>query len=597
MSISPQSKTLFNETSLHVSDYSLVLFSFRSQATIQGVGLGPDDVITFEVVHLKSGTADEYCGCFVRPGELPSIVGTETMMCVTCDSKPTPVSLTFNNPVVVLNAPQNTLIRAKFEGPGLGSAEVWATLETDTTHLLPGMDGCLPEPCDEDEWNETGLERCEDHVLQVQQINDCGDMRWEDTDRSCGWIPTYEFPCGGLGFRPEDDVDPEATVEMTGCDGADGPIVYIYPEPNEHASKPIYGCTTGGCEEGEILGYAFEDGRADCDPCAPDHRYWVPTGVSKQGGDLGPRYAVSDQYVNGCGTLDWRDGASRPWQDTGAIRCVGATVQKEQKSDFGQSKWVYQSSVVWSATGVTRPGPAGVQSQESNQCGDLRWIDSEAYSWTDTGDIRCSMVNDVDVEVQQVNQLGLTRWQTSATVTQAWVETGLVKCLTSDDETYSKEVQEVNQCGNLRWVEDPTPLDWMDTGLTRCVGRSEEKQQSTICGDLRWITDGESYEWDPSLSLPDGGLAFDPLVDDVDPAASVALEDCDGNVIAYIYPVLHPEFYNIPVYTCDNDLLGYAVSASALHCGPTPTAVAVTEVCGVPMILWSDGTLTTVNCP
>lgn len=565
-------KTLFGPASIHATDYSLVFFSFNDQATITSVGLGPDDIVTFETVLLKSGTPDEMCGCFVKPGEMPSITGVETLMCFECGDgsgeEPRPVRLTAANPIVVLNAPQGVLMRAHFSGAGLGTAEVWATIGTDTPlPLLPGMDGCPGTCCIDTEWQENGAQRCDietdmlqrqeisncdnlrwvdvrplnwqdtggirctDHVEEKQQANDCGDLRWVPTGTSCGWIATYELPCGGLAFRPEDDRDPDATAEIDGC--GEGEVAYLYPTPMPWASKPITDCDAcvGG---GTVVGYAFEGGQAACDPCAGDPGAWVRTGVRRWDGTSGAtEYGVERQEINGCGHYDWKDDGTLLWVDTGGIRCTGQDVQREQTTEFGQTRWIFKEPQEWRREGsercLTGVGISyTVQRKELNQCNDSRWVDDRLELWQDTGNTRCATTNDSVIEKQQTTLCGDLRWIASAelqvwsdtgvrscdeisvfsheqnqcgrirkTVLQPveWVETGVTRCIGQDAEEnfYDVEAQEVNQCGQLRWV-GAFEMRWQPTGEQRCLGgdfQGVEEQQTTVCGELRWVRIGD----------------------------------------------------------------------------------------------------------
>lgn len=629
MAVIRDTKILFDKSSIHATEYSLRFFSFRHQVTIQAVGLHPEDVITFEVVHLESGTPDELHGCFIKPGELPRIAGVETLLCFGCDEgeegeAPVEVRLTANNPVVILNAPQNVILRAKYDGPGIGTSQVWATIETDTESLLPGQDGCpgvccehdpeswaetgqrrcnleedklealmvdncgvtewqeigdlnwvdtgdircvvaviegddeeveivekqqvndcgdhrwvfsdeqtwiptgeiecrdfdthIPADADEEEsrdgtlwrkevndcgmtrwvevepltWTPTGLLQCVDHVEQAQEVNQCGLTRWVDTGDSCDWIATYRLPCGGLAFRPEDDRDPDADVELTTCD--DEVLVYLYPEPKPWASWPVTDC--GDCGEGEVLGYALNDdnpaggfikGKLGCDPCAGDPASWADTGLRRNVGDVSTDgYLVERQQVNGCGHFQWVEDTPETWQDTGVIQQRGDDIFKQQVDLNGNFRWVLDEPVEWVETGLTKVDEDKLWVQEVNQTGALRWVEKDDVLWVDTGETRC-----VEHEIQ---------------------------------------VRQTNQVGEVRWLE------------------TEE-----ICG----------YTCIATYKLPSGGLAYDPALPR-DPRATESLEDCEDNVLAYIYPTPFPGVTTEVRAGCgcdeESEVLGYAVN-------------------------------------
>ena len=346
------------------------LFIFERQATIEATNLGPEDHIEFEVIHINGGEWPSYDQCCKYPGEPPTIDSYSTLTCADCEASGNkrPIKLTSLNPVVVLNAPQHTLLRARYVGENVQLINVWAVLETESTETdmfngchedcdpvfkRTGNIKCNPDddtmqyeivdqfgnidfedpvplaweatgrirfadesnpswesveaeyidPCgnikweitqflwqptsdytckdldetsakysivrryvnendaslwikdEEKPWMDTGNVRCQDNLVYKQQITTCGDVRWFQTDETCGYLATYRLDSGGLAYRPGQQ-DPEATVALEDCDG--NVIAYIYPEPREGAKTPVTtGCTT--CAEGgEVLGYAVD---------------------------------------------------------------------------------------------------------------------------------------------------------------------------------------------------------------------------------------------------------------------------------------------------------------------------------------------------
>lgn len=105
-------------------------------------------------------------------------------------------------------------------------------------------------------WADTGDERCTDHAIYRKQVNKAGDVRWVNSGESC-YDPTYAMPCGGWAFGPGDDVDPEATVVFTTCEGTDLGI-RIYATARPGATVPIYDCSADETcpTSGSIIGYA-----------------------------------------------------------------------------------------------------------------------------------------------------------------------------------------------------------------------------------------------------------------------------------------------------------------------------------------------------
>lgn len=87
---------------------------------------------------------------------------------------------------------------------------------------------------------------------------------------ACHDDPTEPLPmvesdgCGGPGFvkmawmySPYDERDPEATVEVSNCDG--NVIGYIYPEAGTGHTVPVKACTANGVE---VIGFAANNSNA-----------------------------------------------------------------------------------------------------------------------------------------------------------------------------------------------------------------------------------------------------------------------------------------------------------------------------------------------
>lgn len=470
--------SLFDHNS--IDNYSRT-FYLDNQMTIYATGLTGNDQIRFELIRVGDGDPAKRAGCNFSELVAAGVEGIQDLQCPDCEvgGAIKLVRLTPKNPFIVLDFPKESLLRAVYEPEdptdnSLGTMSVWAVNNRyPVTDLTSAMRGCEPTCCEEwpledwlpseewrcnletdmeerkyyghchgyydwrDEqpilWEETGATRCnlETHEVEVQEVNRCGNLRWVPHEtETCGWIPTYELPCGGLAFRPEDDRDPEATVEIDGCGG--DTVAYIYPTPTPHATKAITGCES--CEDGqEVIGYAFPDGRADCDPCQGNPGDWVPTGKREYAGDFEPnQYYVKRQMINGCGHYDWIDAGLAEWQDTGATRCVESDIERQQATEFGQTRWVFDHTATWADTGITR----------------------------------CSITNDEDIENEQVSECGAKRWVADAEgAIQLWVETGVQRCA-----DHVVEQQEVNQCGRLRWTPSDASCGYLPTYQLPCGG-------------------------------------------------------------------------------------------------------------------------------
>lgn len=98
------------------------------------------------------------------------------------------------------------------------------------------------------QWSATGEERCKENELEIQQSNQCGQLRWFKTGQLCGWDASYPLPGKGFMFQEGDVKDPDATVEMTTCDGV--LMGWLYPKPKPGATTVVRAC------DGTVLGYA-----------------------------------------------------------------------------------------------------------------------------------------------------------------------------------------------------------------------------------------------------------------------------------------------------------------------------------------------------
>lgn len=106
-----------------------------SQLTITAIGLDPGDTITFQMVYVPSLDPDR-CSCPPGTVTLPSVAGFAELRC--CGSA---VTLGPDNPVVILDNPQRTLLRAVLNAVDPSSVFAWA-VETDTSDINDRLRGC-----------------------------------------------------------------------------------------------------------------------------------------------------------------------------------------------------------------------------------------------------------------------------------------------------------------------------------------------------------------------------------------------------------------------------------------------------------------------
>lgn len=119
-----------------------------------------------------------------------------------------------------------------------------------------------------------------------------------------------------------------------------------------------------------------------------------------------------------------------------------------------------------------------------------------------------------------------------------------------------------SNCDTTEW-RDERALEWVETGKTRCVNHVEEAQEQSEFGKLRWTATGKTCGYSPSVPISDGcevGYMFHPD-EERDPAASVAVSDCDGRVLGYIYPTAATG-RTVEVGHCAGVIVGYAVNRS-----------------------------------
>lgn len=119
-----------------------------------------------------------------------------------------------------------------------------------------------------------------------------------------------------------------------------------------------------------------------------------------------------------------------------------------------------------------------------------------------------------------------------------------------------------SNCDTTEWRDDRA-LEWVETGKTRCVNHVEEAQEQSEFGKLRWTATGKSCGYSPSVPISDGcevGYMFHPD-EERDPAASVAVSDCDGRVLGYVYPTAATG-RTVEVGHCAGVIVGYAVNRS-----------------------------------
>lgn len=435
-----KSITLFDKASLNLDSPTFIL---SGQRTIIAVGMQPGDYITFEVLKVNPAARSIVCGCRLSESGVGSIDGIQELKCPTCETGTgQSVRLTERNPVVVLDAPQEVLLRAIYHGDGvdMSTVTVWA-VETSTQDLTDSMRGCPPVCCEDEAqtWVGTGETRCSATQVEVQEISNCGNYRWvvAPVQPAAFWNPTGTTQCSLIN-----DID-TLQQETNPC----GQVRWV----------------------------------------AGPAQVWNATGETRcVAGN------IETQQANQCGRTRYVAGGAVVWVATGVLNCSVAndtdTLQQET-NQCGELRFVAGPAQIWVETGATRPAGAGFEVQETNQCGRFRWVAGEASEWIATGEINCSTVNDTDTIVQEVNQAGRYRWVVGPA--QVWTDTCCTRCNGANFEH-----QQTNQCGRTRWVVSGAVV-WTANGDFFCDGSFVQNEEVNQCGTSRWVQ-GAAVVWTPN---------------------------------------------------------------------------------------------------
>lgn len=190
-------------------------FSFSSQVTIRATGMLEGDRVTFRLVKIKPGSPGYTCDCINVPPTPIEIEAIQTLMCPDCsEAERQPVRLTPDNPVVILDYPQNTLMYAVYEGDGIGMASVTATFDTTTKDLTQSMRGC-PESCPKSDWYPAQNVRCVWNEEDAE--DDEGDA--PDTEEEVSAVSDgTDIEGNGNGETPEPEPEPEPEPAGLGPD-------------------------------------------------------------------------------------------------------------------------------------------------------------------------------------------------------------------------------------------------------------------------------------------------------------------------------------------------------------------------------------------
>lgn len=621
--MSNKTTLLFDSMSEALGPYSLSAFSVQGQTTISAAGLDINDVITFELLIFQDSYACDPA-CLPKP-QSPDIKAVQKLMCGCnpIEGQAQPVRLTAGNPVVVFDAPQGGILRAVYEGPGLGSSTVWAVNHREepffTKDLTPGLRGC-PEAglCEETHWDATGNFRCGvDGFIYDEYKSNCDTTKWE-VRGEVTWTDTGKQRCS-----PMEEVDGKIVYYMSyeQINDCNQPR-WVTDEEYTEASRTGNIRHAIGSETDIEAEYRDRCGNLEWFP-SEEVQNWIPTGKVECGpmyqedgvvkymanreehNQLGayrwtmdeePTLAVDSgeyrciagdddaterKWLDECGNSQWFPGDDlQQWVDTGRTRCgemfvddnnlVVYEIEREYRNGCGKIRWEADGEPVRAKlTDKTRPVVGDIteiEEQYIDACENTSWfVRSEVQEWMTSGRMSCGEMFEEDGKVkyfitrQMVNQFGQCRWVEDSTPTVA-VNTGETRCVPGDDE--AMEGKHLTVCGASSWFPSEEVQVWTANGTERCHEGIIQTQEVNQCDYLRW-TDTEvecvDARYIASYVLPDGCGLAYRPSDNRDPAATVEL-GCDGSVEAYIYPTPR-KGATTPVTTCNGceEALGFAV--------------------------------------
>ncbi|WP_439234939.1 hypothetical protein [Lonepinella koalarum] len=232
-------------------------FSVQGAVRVTAYGLTNENIITFQRVHYCSSQPRfERNGCaLISPtkGELSSAIEYQIGTCVPSltPDRNTIIIPYAGNYMPVVHGSQADLV-----------VEVEAVSGREFSDVELGIEPC--GFCLDKTWETTGAERCNQHFVEVEEISNCGNVRWTRTDKRCGYsasvpiVIDLELGCGdgchngdrqiGYLFHPNETRDPDATVPIIDCQG--NIHGYAYPNADDGHTVPVAECENG------VIGYA-----------------------------------------------------------------------------------------------------------------------------------------------------------------------------------------------------------------------------------------------------------------------------------------------------------------------------------------------------
>lgn len=450
---------LFDNTSINLDS---PVFQLDGQHSVVAVGMQPGDSITFEVITIAEAARANICGCRITAGLAASVQGMQQLLCPSCESQGIrPVTLSSTNPVVILDAPHNAFLRAIYSGTGIDmrTVTVWVA-KSASTDLTDAMRGCPPLCCEDEEetWSPTGMHRCGETLVEIEEISNCGNKRWTE----CGdviWTPTGATFCTDNGGDGGED---DCVLQLDGFN--DGPGYYAEVRNQCGQTRWDFVCGVGSSN------YYTETGLIRCQLDA--------------GGEGGLSGTVFEQVTNPCGRVSWRERGPMTFTGTGNTRCDldADTYENEVRDDCGNLHWQAAGNLAWTETGNSRCAGGFIEVEERSQpCGFLRWTaTANPVVWSPNGNTRCTGAN---FEREEVDTCGNTRWITTGGI--VWEPTGNYDCRSNINWR-----EERNQCGTLRWVNTGAACGETSHTMTYLTPQAAN------------VIEGETACWNITLNSP-----------------------------------------------------------------------------------------------
>lgn len=244
----PNVRVLFSPESPDVQG-----FVVSSAVRITAYGLTDEDMVTFQRVRYcseKTSYTREGCALF-KPtaGVISSAVEYKIGDCAP--------SLTADRNTIVIPYAGSYLPVLDVADETAITLEVEPISGTDFDDKEKGIEPC-GLACKDKEWNTTGAERCNQHFVEIEEISNCGNIRWTRTAQRCGYSASIPLEVElGAGdcvtaylFHPDETRDPDANIAIYACEELVG---YAYPSAGDGHTVPLEDC------EGNIEGWAVNN--------------------------------------------------------------------------------------------------------------------------------------------------------------------------------------------------------------------------------------------------------------------------------------------------------------------------------------------------